>query len=390
MTKKEKSEIIKSFRLKSEIDIPTISSALMINEKTYIQYEDGIISIPKDHLDMIGSYLKIDPYLIDLKKENNRQEVTSFKSLFKYDSQIDQNLIPKNKLFFKLIIDGFRFKKHNNTIQTLEAEIFHPETIEQIKPHLFVKVFLTLSLMAIVAGLTDDIITINLILSSIPPLTILVLLHEFDRSRQIKGYKLLKYFFYGGFLSITMTYFFRGIVGYPNIIFVEDLLTGFVEETAKIIIVLIILKKLRIQHVYQGILIGFAVGAGFDTFETTSYGLQVFLDPTTTFYDMHLNILYRGMFAFIGIGHHYWTAILAGTFIAVNRFDKLDVRNIKNPVFLLSYALVILTHALWNFTSNEDFIFLTPVVVIFSLFMFIGFIKVQYMNDFYIKNDMNC
>lgn len=381
MTNPEKAKIILEKRESLSIDIESIAIATGIEKSLYRSYESGRKFVPSYDLKKIVKHLEIDPSIFNLEIERPRKPVHALSQLFQYDSNIPKASIPKNKTFFKILFESMHPAQRKRSIQTLEDELFHPNTIKTEKPHLFFWVLISFIFIALISFLTDDLVLANFALSMSIPFTLMILLLEFDQSREIKGYKLIFYFFVGGSLSIALTYMFRIFVGYPEIIFIEDLLTALVEESAKFIIVLFILSRLRIKYVFHGILIGFAVGAGFDAFETSSYGLSALFD-SEIYLEMHLNIITRSLFAILGIGHHFWTALLGGTIVAINPYDKSNFNLVRKPVFLLVFLMVVLLHALWNFSSNEAFWYVSPVVIVLSLLVFIRFSKVQHSNDF--------
>lgn len=381
MKKLEKARMIKEKRELMNINIEEIAHDLGIEISRYESFESGKNMIPSNDLKKIADYLDIDPRQCDLDILRKRKPVTTFNSMFRYDKHIEKNAIPKNRLLAKYTLKSVLAIKDKKNIDVLEAQLFHPETLKDAHPKLFMLVFLAFIFVAGLSFLISDYVLTNFIISITIPLTLLFLLLEFDRSRSLKGYKILIYFLVGGLLSIGLTYTFRSFTGYPNILFFEDLLTAVIEESAKFIIVLFIIKRLRIEHVYQGLLIGFAVGAGFDAFETSSYGLSTLMETGSSI-EMYLNLLMRSGLAIIGIGHHFWTAMIAGAFISLQTHDKMYIKHLLNPHFITFFFSVVMLHALWNFSSNDVFWFIGPFVLLISLFMFIRFTKVQYCNDY--------
>ena len=105
-----------------------------------------------------------------------------------------------------------------------------------------------------------------------------------------------------------------------------DITTGLVEETAKLLVVLLIFKLIPIRYAFTGLLIGFAVGAGFDVFETSDYGMFELFDSNGDIYQMQGLLLVRTLFA-LGIGHHFWTGILAGTFNCLKQESDIQIQN---------------------------------------------------------------
>ncbi|NBL00662.1 MAG: PrsW family intramembrane metalloprotease [Erysipelotrichia bacterium] len=158
-------------------------------------------------------------------------------------------------------------------------------------------------------------------------------------------------FVVGGITSILLVYWMRDYVGYPTVVFLEDLLTGLVEETAKLLIVLIFLRTFKVKHMITGMLIGFAVGAGFDVFETANYGMIEFM-MNFDFFEMQSVMATRALFSLIGVGHHFWTSMLVGALVFFNQKKKVGVTSMFNLNFGLWFLLIVLLHTLNNYLDK--------------------------------------
>lgn len=240
--------------------------------------------------------------------------------------------------------------------------------IKPNKPYLFMKVFSVLFLISLINALSANIIVLTVLTtSSLFIIAMAILLFELDKE-DFKMLDYLMYMIYGGILSIGLTHLIREITGYPDGFF-GDVVTGFVEEAAKLIIVLFILKKMRVRHVFTGILVGFVVGAGFDIFETAEYGMHALLE-SGSYGDMAVTLWVRSIFA-LGIGHHFWTAILSGIFIGLNRYERISIKMIGHPIMILSYLGVSLYHATWNHNSS---IWIQLLMVLVGIYAFISMV----------------
>ena len=136
----------------------------------------------------------------------------------------------------------------------------------------------------------------------------------------------LNSFLVGGIVSLGLTHLIREVTGFTDGI-LGDLQTGFVEETAKLLVVLIILKRVKVKHMFTGVLIGFAVGAGFDVFETTDYAINTLIETSGNYNEMIWTTWFRSIFA-VGIGHHFWTGILAGTLVSLSTSLKVAFKKL--------------------------------------------------------------
>jgi RsiW-degrading membrane proteinase PrsW (M82 family) len=338
----------------------------------YVKFESGSYDLDEIQKETLYQYLEITELDLGILPSIEKYVPKSPIGALKFYQTTE-----KPKLFFNF---KYYFKAKNDITfkEKIEKELFHPEDLNTNKPVLFIYAFVMLLVLFALSFGIEQYVLSNLFLSMIIPVTLLIFMHEMHLPRTIKGIDTLKYFILGGILAIGMTYIIRYFSGYPEGL-IGDLTTGFVEEFAKIIICLLIFSKLNIRHVTTGILIGFAVGVGFDVFETSDYGMIEFLE-TGEFYAMISNITFRSIYALFGIGHHFWTGILAGMLVVVNTNTKISYKDFFKPAFLMMFVFVSIIHALWNyysgFTYGIDFIILA-----ISLMIFIRFLSVHMQND---------
>ena len=116
-------------------------------------------------------------------------------------------------------------------------------------------------------------------------------------------------FFYGGVLGV-----FAASLLEP--IFIEGaglsttFVVGLIEEAAKILGVLFIVRRMRHDSELDGLILGAAAGMGFAALESTGYAFSAFLRSGGNLSFIVAVTLLRGFLA--PIGHGTWTAILAG------------------------------------------------------------------------------
>lgn len=374
MTKRQIARHIYEKRVLQDKSIEDMVLVLNISEGLYLNYEDGKRKIPKSILREIISFLDLDPSLFLLATPVSHPKGRNIIDLFRFpDSSYKISLL---SLFFRPIQQA-KQNLESSSEEQFKYVLFEPKNVETHKPRLFWQTFLFFVFVFTLGLIIEDVVLTNIALSFSVPFSLLVFLLEIHIPKNTKGTTLFLVFLVGGVVSIFLVYAVRMIVGYPEMLFVEDLITGIIEEVLKIIVVVFILKRFAIQDVLTGILIGFAVGCGFDVFETSSYGMGSFLEES--YFEMIINLGFRSLYAVLGVGHHFWTGMLAGVFVMVNPSTKVQWKYLFSPLVLQMLVVVILIHALWNFTSANVW-FADWVVLAVSLFLFARFYMVQYVN----------
>src|SRR5208283_1336535 len=106
------------------------------------------------------------------------------------------------------------------------------------------------------------------------PLATLVLLFEMNTPRNVSIVVVGKLLVIGGLAGLCVVSFeYMKMPGSA----ITQKIPGIVEETAKLAMVLLVMRTVRYKYILNGILFGAAVGAGFGAFETTFYGFQSLL-----------------------------------------------------------------------------------------------------------------
>lgn len=373
MNKRNTARIIFEARVLQEKTVEDMVLVLHISEGLYLNYEEGKRRIPKTILKEIVAFLELDPSTFLLDTPVSHPKGRNIVDIFRFpDASFKISLL---SLFFRPVQFAKQYSESSNEAQ-LKHVLFEPTKVETHKPRLFWQTFLFFIFVAILGFSIEDIVLTNFALSFSVPFSLLVFMLEIHIPKNMKGTTLFLVFLIGGVASIFLVYALRFVIGYPEILFVSDLITGTIEEVLKIIVVVLALKLFAIKDVLTGILIGFAVGCGFDVFETSSYGMGSFLE--VSFFEMILSLGFRSLYAVLGIGHHFWTGMLAGVFVMVNPSTQVKWRYFFSPLFLQMLVLVILIHALWNFTSVNLWV-VDWLVLAISLFLFSRFYMVQYV-----------
>jgi protease PrsW len=190
------------------------------------------------------------------------------------------------------------------------------------------------------------------------PSATLILFYELNTPRNVSLLTVGKLFLFGAVVSLAVA-----LLGYSLPIF--DLGTweaGIVEEVAKLLTVVIVMRSARYKYILNGILFGATVGAGFAAFETSGYALnegflpgllQGLIGGQTQGVATHGGVvamlhilLLRGILA--PLGHVAWTAIAAGAFWRVKGDRPFNVNMLFDVHFLKAFAIPVLMHALWD------------------------------------------
>lgn len=226
------------------------------------------------------------------------------------------------------------------------------------KPWLFVFAFIILIAFIAVSYIAGKYInTYNYLFTAmisvnVIPLTLGVLLYELNIPKNISLYEVLFIIFIGGIFSIAC-------VTLPNV-FVTSVHAGsaaFLEEPAKMLVILFFLRKPEKKYILNGLLVGAAVGIGFTFFEATYYAIKVFPDAETThtaasafstFVDIAKDqTIFRNAGEFFS-GHFLYSACIGAALAAVKRDKPMSFGAIFNPYTLLWVCIAMLLHYVWN------------------------------------------
>jgi RsiW-degrading membrane proteinase PrsW (M82 family) len=191
------------------------------------------------------------------------------------------------------------------------------------------------------------------------PLATLVLIYEMNTPRNVSLVMVGKLFVMGGItgLCTAMLAYMVPICG---------IIPGVVEESGKLLAVLLVVRSLRYKYELNGILFGATVGAGFACFETCGYGFDAILQTLTpviqagnvangfptaqalaaTVESMIGNLVLRGVES--PLGHVAWTAIAAGAFWRVKGDKPTSPAMLLDTRFLKAFAIPVLMHTIWD------------------------------------------
>jgi RsiW-degrading membrane proteinase PrsW (M82 family) len=184
------------------------------------------------------------------------------------------------------------------------------------------------------------------------PFAGLIFFMEMNAPRNISFYQILKLVFLGGTASllIALQLFKTTQLGGT---WLGASSAGIIEETGKLLAVMLFMGRSRYRWTLNGLLFGAAVGTGFAAFESAGYALQSLLGgilqgakfPAILEAVQH-NIVLRGALA--PGGHIVWTALASAALWRAKGDGPLNLETLKNPRFLSVFGFVVVLHALWN------------------------------------------
>lgn len=215
-----------------------------------------------------------------------------------------------------------------------------------VKPWFFTRVFAVLALSFTMLMLllyffgSDKAIPGMIFIGSLAvPFSLLMMFFEINVYQNISILQVLRTFLVGGILSLLVTMTFYTILPIQAIVSIENaLLVGVIEETAKCLVIILFINRYKLNYIFNGILIGAAVGAGFSVFESSGYVS-----------DYGLATIYTRSFQSIGT-HTIWAAILGGAIILgkvrQRRFNVHDF--FTKPKFFIFLLITIGLHTLWD------------------------------------------
>lgn len=163
------------------------------------------------------------------------------------------------------------------------------------------------------------------------PISILIFFWEANIPRDIPLYTLIVIFLIGGVISLALVPFVPELGE-------EASFAAFVEEPTKLIALSIFLYRLDKKYIFDGILIGAAVGTGFAAMENMAY---VFTSSAPVDLLIMRSILSLG-------GHITWAAAYGGALALVKGSEKLQMKHFTDKRFLVYLAASMALHFIWN------------------------------------------
>jgi len=249
----------------------------------------------------------------------------------------------------------------------------------KIRFPLWLKV-LFISFILYVIGIFILIITQNVILfptvvligNFMVPIAYVAFFYERRFIAKITALTVITGFLYGGLLGVFIASAFEPIfIQRLNLITAFEV--GLIEEFAKILGVVWIMKNKKHTSQMSGIIIGAAVGMGFAALESTGYTFASFLESQGNLTDTVLVTLFRGILS--PVGHGIWTAILAGELFKDSKSKKFVITRTVFAVYLFVSALHGLRDGLPSFFVR----YVLPGVDFFIAEGLVAFIGIIYL-----------
>lgn len=232
---------------------------------------------------------------------------------------------------------------HNTTPSLAEV------SSKPVQPWLYSRVFLGMMLAVILLYVLTTVLGSALQLAFLSalsisvPVSLLVFFFEVNVFKNISLYLAVKICLIGGLFSLIVTMLIYGILGTnPQFDLLGALTIGFIEETGKLLVGAYFVSKLRLTHVFNGMLVGGAIGAGFAAFENLQY-LQQYLS-------MGVAIAFTRAFSSLGT-HAIWCAIAVAGLVLVNGNRKLAFANVANLSFFRFFLCAVVLHGLWDWDT---------------------------------------
>lgn len=212
----------------------------------------------------------------------------------------------------------------------------------------------------------SGVVSLDAITAIAVPVSSLILFFEINVYKNISFYQVIQVLLVGGVLSLILTMVFDGFLGnFQGLNLVGALATGLAEEVAKVLVAAYFIYRLDVRHVFNGMLIGAAVGAGFAAFENIMYMIN---DQTGQLEPVGV-VLYRTLMSISD--HTEWCAISATALVIAMNGQKFESSDLLKPTFLKFLISVILIHAYWDWTITTSILRYVVLIVVTWLFVFV-------------------
>lgn len=165
------------------------------------------------------------------------------------------------------------------------------------------------------------------------PLAVLLFFWEMNIPRNIPLYNVISMLFIGGALSLIFTLIMNSFVGE-----IPAYLAPLTEEPAKLLALCIFLRKPKNKYILNGLLIGAAIGTGFDAMESMGYALGA--------QNYITDLIGRGISS--PGGHMVWAAMYGAALAMVKGSGKLETKHFADKRFLAYFGIAFLLHYSWN------------------------------------------
>lgn len=175
------------------------------------------------------------------------------------------------------------------------------------------------------------------------PIALIVFFFEANVPRNISIFSVIELFFVGGVAAIAVTLFLYQFIAINHLTVVTAIIIGIIEESGKLIIAALFIRKMRVSYILNGMLIGAVIGAGFAAFESAGYALTCLMSTP----DLFQHLIFTRAWSSLG-SHAIWTAIAAAGLLIVKKDKPMRMEMFRESRFLQFFATAIILHALWD------------------------------------------
>ncbi len=244
---------------------------------------------------------------------------------------------------------------------------------DRVQPWLFSRALLfTMILAALLWVLTllnqriGVVVSLDAAISIAVPVSALILFFEVNVYKNISFYRVIQIFLIGGALSLIAAMILDTLIGNDGQMDLwGSLTTGIAEEIAKVMVAAYFISRMKAKHIFNGMLIGAAVGSGFAAFENVMYMIN---DTTGQLVSVN-SALIRALFSISD--HTEWCAISVAALVLVKGSKELTMDDFFKPTFLKFLVSVILIHALWDWQFIGFLLKNVVLAVITWIFVFV-------------------
>lgn len=184
------------------------------------------------------------------------------------------------------------------------------------------------------------------------PISVLLFFFEVNVLRNVSTWQITKLFLVGAILSFGFTMVLSILTSKltGNLRQYSAMAAGPIEESAKLLVMILFASQLRYKWILNGLLIGATVGCGFAAFESAGYAFTYGLDANSL-EGMIGNITritnLRGLLAISGM-HIVWSGLIGAALWRVRGNSRFRLELLGNPRFLRVFAISVVLHSLWN------------------------------------------
>lgn len=264
--------------------------------------------------------------------------------------------------------DIFAVGTENTTpaLSDIEIDRAHPWLFSRILAFIFALSIL-LYVLALLNPRPGVVVALEVILAIAVPVSALMLFFESNILKNISIYEVTKLTLLGGVLSLILTILLDNLLGNSdNLDLVSSLLTGFTEEAAKVLVAGYFVNRLHAKGIFNGLLIGAAVGTGFAAFENIMY---LFNDQTGQMLGIN-TALTRTLFSISD--HTEWCSITTAALVIAMAGTKVDASAFLSFKFLRFFFLVVLLHAAWDYFNTLPVMAIVVVITWLTVFVFMN------------------